>query len=69
MTVREFQKFVKQHGCTIEPARGKGSHVLVRRNTGDWTTLPTARKDIRPGTLSGMLKDLNLKAEYRKEYG
>ena len=69
MTVRDFQRFVRRHGCTIEPARGKGSHVLIKRDTGHWTTLPTARKDIPAGTLSGMLRNLDLRDEYRKEYG
>ena len=69
MTGREFQRFVRRHGCAIEPARGKGSHVLIKRITGHWTTLPTAKRDLAPGTVSGMLRDLDLKSEYRKEYG
>ncbi len=69
MTVREFQLFVRQYGCTIRPARGKGDNVVIKRDTGHWTNLLTARRDIPSGTLNGMLGDLDLKNEYREVYG
>ena len=69
MKLREFTKFIRKHGCTIDTSRGKGSHARVERNTGHWTTLPMSKPEIGRRLLTSMLRDLDLKNEYRKEYG
>lgn len=58
---RRLQKIGKQRGVevTFEAERGKGSHGTVR--FGDrYTVMKDRRKEIRPGLLHAMLRQLGL---------
>jgi predicted RNA binding protein YcfA (HicA-like mRNA interferase family) len=46
MTSRELLRKLRRLGVTIDPGRGKGSHVLVERN-GRKSIVPTDSGDLR----------------------
>jgi predicted RNA binding protein YcfA (HicA-like mRNA interferase family) len=62
MTSRELLRKLRRLGVTIDPGRGKGSHVLVERN-GRKSIVPTDSGDLRRGTLLRILRDLELREE------
>ena len=62
MNSRELRRYLSKHGCTFENQRGKGSHVRVARGKRK-SMMPThgSRKDLHPGLVAKILKDLGLK--------
>ena len=50
--------------CGFIKIRQSGSHLVLRHPDGRWTTVPIHKgKDVAKGTLSKILKDLNLSIE------
>ncbi|GAC1553644.1 MAG: hypothetical protein NVS2B5_12340 [Beijerinckiaceae bacterium] len=62
MNARELQKLLASKGCTFETHRGGSGHLTVRRGERR-TQLPMhgARKELGPGLVHKILKDLGLK--------
>ena len=59
MTSRELLKLIRAYGCSVDPKRGKGSHIKVVCPGGCTTYVPNHKgEDIRPGTLSAIEKQL-----------
>ncbi len=59
MKTRGLLALIRRLGCTVDPKRGKGSHVLVTCPGGCVTTIPNHRgEDIRPGTLRAIERQL-----------
>ena len=67
MRHRELAKRLEKLGCQFK-RQGKGSHeIWVNPKTNKLSIVPNhASKDIPPGTIRGILKDLGLS---RKEFG
>ena len=66
MTYRELVRKLALFGCSFD-RQGRGSHELWRnRVNGARTTIPNwGRKDLRPGTVRRILRDLGIdKAEF-----
>lgn len=59
MKASELLRKLKALGATVDPSRGKGGHVRVSLN-GRTTFVPTGTKDLKTGTVSGILKQLGL---------
>ncbi|HAL81960.1 MAG TPA: hypothetical protein DCO83_06805 [Mucilaginibacter sp.] len=58
-TPKEIVEILIAHG--FEPARIKGSHhVYVNRATGKRTVVPMHNKDLKKGTLHGILKQAGI---------
>ncbi len=62
MKSRELLRKLRRLGATVDPDRGKGGHIRVQL-AGRKSIVPTGSKEIRPGTLFSILRDLGLKLE------
>jgi predicted RNA binding protein YcfA (HicA-like mRNA interferase family) len=64
MRYRELAKRLKRLGCEIE-RQGKGSHTIWRNSsTGKRAVIANwGQKDIPPGTIRGILRQLDLNRE------
>jgi mRNA interferase HicA len=62
MNCREFTKKLRAIGCGEIARRGGGSHrKWINPDTGRGTTIPDwGEKDLKPGTISGVLKQLGI---------
>lgn len=61
MKVNEFLKKLKKQGCYFDSNGGKHDK-WVNRATGDYAYVPRhGAKEIKTGTMKGILKDLGLK--------
>ena len=58
MTSRELKRWLASLGATFKP--GKGSHLKVYLN-GRQTVIPMHSKDLKPGTLGAIKRQLGLK--------
>jgi mRNA interferase HicA len=61
MNSDQFRRHLTKQGCTIDAAKGKGGHVLIRN--GDKTSvLPThgGTKQLGTGLMCKIIKDLGL---------
>jgi mRNA interferase HicA len=63
MTSRELLRKLRRLGATVDPARGKGGHVMVRR-AGRVAMVPTGSGEVPTGTLRAILRQLGLRLEY-----
>jgi predicted RNA binding protein YcfA (HicA-like mRNA interferase family) len=62
--LRKLRRIGRERGIAVEvdSSHGRGSHSLVR--FGDrTTTLPDLRRDVRPGLLSAIMRQLDLTRE------
>ncbi len=62
MNAQELKKWLAKQGCTFEPKRGGGGHIVVRR--GDRRSeipMHGSRKELGTGLVNRILKDLGLK--------
>jgi mRNA interferase HicA len=59
--IRKLQKIGRAHGLAVRvvASRGKGSHATLYLGTA-FTTIKDRKKEIGPGLLKAMLKDLGL---------
>lgn len=59
--VRKIQRIARQRGLTVRlvESRGKGSHATLYLGLA-FTTVKDRKKEIGPGLLKTMLKDLGL---------
>jgi mRNA interferase HicA len=62
MTSRELLRKLRRLGATVDPARGKGGHVMVRR-AGRMAMVPTGSGEIPTGTFRAILGQLGLRPE------
>lgn len=62
MTSRELLRKLRRLGIGIEPARGKGGHVMVRRDER-FAIVPTGSGELPTGTLRAILRQLALRPE------
>jgi predicted RNA binding protein YcfA (HicA-like mRNA interferase family) len=62
MTSRELLRKLRRLGVTIDPARGKGGHIMVRHE-GRRSIIPTGSGEMRRGTLLRILRDLGLRQD------
>ncbi len=62
MTSRELLRRLRRLGVEIITDRGKGGHVMVRRNSR-LSYVPTGSGEVKPGTLAGILRDLDLQRD------
>ncbi len=53
----DYDRFAAQHGCTVETARGGGSHVTIRRD-GQLIARHTSHGEPGPHTASALRKAL-----------
>ncbi len=62
MNSQELKKLLARHGCTFEPKKGGGGHLVVWRE-GRRSELPMhgGRKELGRGLVHKILKDLGLK--------
>jgi mRNA interferase HicA len=62
--IRKVEKLAKANGSPVEfkPQRGKGSHGTLYYN-GKFTVVRNQKDELKTGTLSGMLKQLGIRAE------
>lgn len=58
MTSKELKRWLAGLGATFKP--GKGSHLKVYLN-GRQTVIPMHGKDLKPGTLAAIRRQLGLK--------
>lgn len=67
MRYRELAKRLRQAGCQLS-RHGKGSHeIWINPTTNGFSVIPNhAGKDIPPGTVRSILKDLGID---RQEFG
>lgn len=60
MNSKEFKRWLSKHGCTFEPKRGGGGHLIVR--LGDKKTdFPIHATDLKKGLVEAIKKQLGLK--------
>ena len=57
MKSSELLRRLRRLGVTVDPKRGKGGHVMVKRGTQS-TYVPTGGGEMKRGTVLGILKDL-----------
>ncbi len=64
MKYRELARKLKKLDC-VPDRYARGSHVIwLNLQTGARTTIPDwGGRDLKPGTLSGILKDLGIRKE------
>ena len=62
MTSNELLRLLRRAGATIVSDRGKGGHVMVVLG-GRRTFIPTGSRELRPGTLHAILRDLAVTLE------
>jgi predicted RNA binding protein YcfA (HicA-like mRNA interferase family) len=62
MTSRELLRRLRRLGIRIDPARGKGGHVMVRRD-GRFAMVPTGSGELLTGALRAILRQLGLRPE------
>jgi predicted RNA binding protein YcfA (HicA-like mRNA interferase family) len=62
MTSRELLRRLRRLGVEIITDRGKGGHVMVRRE-GRVTYVPTGSGEVASGTLAAILKALRLRQD------
>ena len=58
MTSKELKRWLASLGATFKP--GKGSHLKVYLNRRQ-TVIPMHSKDLKPGTLAAIKRQLGLK--------
>ncbi len=60
--VRRLQKLARKREVTlaVEPERGKGSHQTIYYGESR-SIIPDLKKELKPGTLAGILKNLGLR--------
>lgn len=58
--IRKARKWGRKNGArfTEETKRGKGGHIILRRDNGQWTTVKT--DEIGPGLKAAMLEQLGI---------
>ena len=62
MNAQELKRWLAKQGCTFEPKRGGGGHIVVRR--GDRRSeipMHGSRKELGTGLVNRILRDLGLK--------
>jgi len=66
---RELAGRLKDFNCLLDRS-AKGSHeIWINSSTGARTTIPNwGNKDLKPGTIAGILKDLGIESDnfYRR---
>lgn len=64
MNYRDLTRKLKELGCKLDH-RAKGSHeIWINTRTRARTTIPYwGSKDLKPGTISRILRDLGIKKE------
>ena len=62
MTSRELLRKLRRLGASVDPARGKGGHVMVWR-VSRMAMVPTGSGEIPTGTLRAILRQLGLRPE------
>ena len=64
MNYRELSRRLKALGC-VSDRYAKGSHeIWLNAKTGQRTTIPNwGSRDLKPGTISGILRDLGIRKE------
>ncbi len=64
MKYRELTRRLKELDC-VPDRYAKGSHeIWLNLSTGARTTIPNwGSKDLKPGTISGILRDLGIRRE------
>jgi mRNA interferase HicA len=62
MNSQQFRRWLVKQGCTVDPGKGKGGHVVVRLS-GRWTILPMhgGKKQLGTGLMEKIKKELGLK--------
>ena len=59
---KDFIRILERLGFCLD--RQKGSHAIYNHPDGRWVIVPIhSGKDLKPGTFSGMLKDIGLTKE------
>jgi predicted RNA binding protein YcfA (HicA-like mRNA interferase family) len=62
VTAKEFIKVIVDLGFYLD--RQKGSHAIYKDNQGKRVVVPIhAGKDLKPGTLMGMIQDIGIDKE------
>jgi mRNA interferase HicA len=61
MNAKEFQRWLKSHGCDFEASRGKGGHITVRRDNYVSILPMHGKKELPKGTVEAIKKQLGLK--------
>ena len=57
--VKDFVRVIKSLGFSLD--RHKGSHAIYKDSEGRRVVVPIhSGKDLKPGTLRGMIQDINL---------
>jgi mRNA interferase HicA len=59
VTCGELKRWLRKQGCTFE--QGKGSHQIVRLGARRSVFANHGKKEMPPGTVSAIKKDLGLK--------
>lgn len=64
MNYRDLSRRLKALGCLPDRC-AKGSHeIWLNTKTGQRTTIPNwGSRDLKPGTISGILRDLGIRKE------
>jgi predicted RNA binding protein YcfA (HicA-like mRNA interferase family) len=57
VTSNELLRLLRHAGAVVVADRGKGGHVMVTL-AGRKTFVPTGSRELRPGTLHAILRDL-----------
>jgi predicted RNA binding protein YcfA (HicA-like mRNA interferase family) len=59
---KDFIKVIEKLGFNLD--RQKGSHAIYKDNHGNRVVIPLhSGKDLKPGTLMGMIKDIGVDKE------
>lgn len=61
MTADEVIKKLKASGWHLDRQKGSHAHFIHPDRPGEIVTVPVHRGDLKPGTLSAILKKANLK--------
>ena len=62
VTSSELLRLLRRAGAVVVADRGKGGHVIVML-AGRKTFVPTGSRELRPGTLHTILRDLAVTLE------
>ena len=66
MTSNELLRLLRRAGATVVSDRGKGGHVMVVL-AGRRSFVPTGSRELRPGTLHAILRDLAVTLDSLRE--
>ena len=63
LSSRDLQRTLERQGFVVQPGRGKGSHVRLRKPGCAPITLPAGREALSVGVLQAIKRTLNLRSE------